>query len=173
MERTFVCNYDDGSEEKYLLTGKEIAVMHFEGDVDITDPCYAKDVWCRMKVAVEAGEYHCVAWEFDAGDWGTRVGIISLMREDDPDAVFEVVELGEIGVDTGLAGFFMNKPDYSETEWASFCDRFFGTSESPKVGNAWIYEYGFFASTGYGDGGYPVYAYKKDGKICGLEIICF
>lgn len=172
MEREFTCNYEDGTTEQYHLTGKEIAVMHFEGEVDITDPRYDKDVWCRMKVTVEPGEYHCVAWEFDGGSWGTRVGIISIMRDDDKETIFEVEEIGDIGVDAGLAGFFMNKPDYSETEWHSFCERFFGTREKPKNGNAWVCEYGFFSSTGYGDGVYPVYAYKKDGKIWGLEIVC-
>lgn len=26
----------------------KIGVMDFHGSVDITDPCYDKDVWCRM-----------------------------------------------------------------------------------------------------------------------------
>lgn len=173
MERSFVCNYDDGTTEEYRLTGKEIAVMHFEGEVVVSDPGYTKDAFCRINVTVEPGEYHCVAWEFDGGAWGTRVGIISLMREDDKNTIFEVEELGVITVDTGLAGFFMGELDYSETEWNSFCDRFFGTDENPKDGNAWAYEYGFFSSTGYGDGMYSVYAYKKDGKIWGLEIVFF
>lgn len=177
MERSFVCNYDDGTTEEYRLTGKEIAVMHFEGEVDITDPCYAKDVWCRLKVALDAADYHCVAWEFEEGEWNTRVGIISLVRADAKDDFFkesdcfEIEELGEIGVDAGLAGFFMNKPDYSETEWLSFCERFFGTRENPKDGNAWVYEHGFFSSTGYGDGMYPVFAYKDGATVKALEIL--
>lgn len=27
---------------------KQIGVMDFHGSVDITDPCYEKEVWCRM-----------------------------------------------------------------------------------------------------------------------------
>lgn len=26
---------------------KQIGVMDFHGSVDITDPCYEKEVWCR------------------------------------------------------------------------------------------------------------------------------
>lgn len=26
----------------------KIGVMDFHGSVDITDPCYNKDVWCRI-----------------------------------------------------------------------------------------------------------------------------
>lgn len=27
---------------------KKIGVMDFHGSVDITDPCYDRDTWCRM-----------------------------------------------------------------------------------------------------------------------------
>ena len=27
---------------------KKIGTMDFHGSVDITDPCYNRDVWCRM-----------------------------------------------------------------------------------------------------------------------------
>ena len=35
----------------------KIGVMDFHGSVDITDPCYNKDVWCRMNnVKISEGE---------------------------------------------------------------------------------------------------------------------
>ena len=35
----------------------KIGVMDFHGSVDITDPCYDKDVWCRMNnVKISEGE---------------------------------------------------------------------------------------------------------------------
>ena len=41
----------------------KIGVMDFHGSVDITDPCYDKDVWCRMNnVKVSEGEYACYVW---------------------------------------------------------------------------------------------------------------
>ena len=42
---------------------KKIGVMDFHGSVDITDPCYDKDVWCRMNdVKISDGEYTCNVW---------------------------------------------------------------------------------------------------------------
>ena len=70
---------------------------------------------------------------------------------------------GSIGVDAGLAGFFHNKPDYSDEEWGRFCDRV-------RNGDAWLIEDGFYSSSGYGDGCYGVYAYKQDGAITALEL---
>lgn len=37
-------------------------------------------------------------------------------------------------------------------------------------GNAQRVDIGFFSSSGYGDGGYDVYAYKCNGQITALEI---
>ena len=72
-------------------------------------------------------------------------------------------EIGSIGVDAGLAGFFMNKPDYTDEQWTEFC-------ESIRDGDAWIKDEGFFSSSGNGDGCYGVYAYKQNGEITALEI---
>ena len=72
-------------------------------------------------------------------------------------------QIGSIGVDAGLAGFFNNKPDYNDAQWHAFCEQILN-------GNAWITEDGFFTSSGYGDGSYPVKAFKLNGKIIALEI---
>ena len=45
----------------------KIGVMDFHGSVDITDPCYDKDVWCRMNnVKISEGEYACYVWRHNA-----------------------------------------------------------------------------------------------------------
>lgn len=37
---------------------KKIGTMDFHGSVDITDPCYDRDVWCRMTdVKIRKGVY--------------------------------------------------------------------------------------------------------------------
>ena len=42
---------------------KKIGAMDFHGSVDITDPCYNRDVWCRMNdVKIHDGSYTCIAW---------------------------------------------------------------------------------------------------------------
>lgn len=39
---------------------KKIGTMDFHGSVDITDPCYNRDVWCRMTdVKIRNGVYTC------------------------------------------------------------------------------------------------------------------
>ena len=62
-----------------------------------------------------------------------------------------------------MAGFFHDKPDYSDETWSKFCDRVCH-------GDAWLTEDGFYSCSGHGDGGYGVYAYEKDGEITALEI---
>lgn len=150
----------------------KIGVMDFHGSVDITDPCYDKDVWCRMNnVKISEGEYDCYVWRHtDKGKYedGTPysyllVGAIGIYRNGDIPRQKDMEEIGSIGVDAGLAGFFHNKPDYSDEEWGRFCDRV-------RNGDAWLTEDGFYSSSGYGDGCYGVYAYKQDGAITALEL---
>lgn len=137
----------------------------FEGVLDVTDPCYDKDVWCRMSVPVKKGLYSCITWESkdSINESVTRVRIIGIYKDGIIPNEKQMKRIGEIGVDAGLAGFFMNKPDYSQEEWSDFC-------KSIETGKAWNRKVGFFSVSGDGDGGYPVYAYKKDGEIVALEI---
>lgn len=151
---------------------KKIGVMDFHGSVDITDPCYNKDVWCRMNdVNIAEGEYACYVWHHtDKGKYEdgtpysyTLVGAIGIYRNGDIPHQKDMEEIGSIGVDAGLAGFFHNKPDYSDAEWGAFCDRI-------RHGDTWLTEDGFYSSSGYGDGCYGVYAYKQNGEITALEL---
>ena len=149
---------------------KKIGTKHFEGVIDITDPCYDKNVWCRMTAEVKAGEYECYVWRHtDKGVYNgeeykdVRVGIIAIYLDGIIPPMRSMEEIGSIGVDAGLAGFFMNKPDYNDEEWDKFCD-------SIRDGDAWIKDEGFFSSSGYGDGCYGVYASKVNGEIVALEI---
>ena len=50
---------------------KKIGVMDFHGSVDITDPCYDRDTWCRMNdVKIKEGDYTCVVWHHtDKGNY--------------------------------------------------------------------------------------------------------
>ena len=125
---------------------KKIGTMDFHGSVDITDPCYDRDVWFRMTdVKIRKGVYTCIAWHHK--DKGT----------------FNNGEPYCYDVDAGLAGFFHNKPDYTDDEWAAFCDRV-------RHGDAWLIKEGFYSSSGYGDGCYGVYAYEQGGEITAIEI---
>ena len=146
--------------------------MDFHGSVDITDPCYNRDVWCRMTdVKIRKGVYTCIAWHhkdkgtFDNGEpyCYDVIGIIGIYLDGVIPCQKDMKEIGSIGVDAGLAGFFHNKPDYTDGEWAAFCDRV-------RHGDVWLTKDGFYSSSGYGDGCYGVYAYKQGGEITAIEI---
>ena len=152
---------------------KLIGKRNFGNIIDITDPCYDKDVWCRMNnVLIKSGEYHCIKWmytekeEFNGKQYtDTRVGILGIYLGGVIPQQKQMVEIGSIGVDAGLAGFFENKPDYNDSEWQKFCDRLDNNN------NAWMIDCGVYSSSGYGDGCYGVYAYKNaNEEITALEI---
>lgn len=150
---------------------KKIGVKDFHGSVDVTDPCYSRDVWCRMNdVKIKEGDYTCIVWyQNEKAEYGGKlhsyqvVGIIGIYLDGVIPPQKSMKEIGSIGVDAGLAGFFHNKPDYDDAAWAAFCDRV-------SHGDAWLIEDGFYSSSGYGDGGYGVFAHKVDGEIVALEI---
>jgi len=156
-----------------MLKRKRLGKKYFEGKVNVTDPGYDKDTWCRMDVEVKAGNYTCNVWmhtEMIERDDNTkykdvRVGIIGIHKNGRIPCEEDMCEIGTIGVDAGLAGFFMNKPDYNDEEWSDFCDRLYDGND------AWIIEEGFFSHSGYGDGVYPVYAaYDNNNEVVALEI---
>ena len=148
-----------------------IGYKEFTEIVDITDPGYDRDVWCRLNgIKIKAGNYKCVVWMhpdtvvYDGKEYDdTRVAIIGIYLDGLIPSENYMEEIGEIGVDAGLAGFFNNKPDYDNDQWDEFCN-------SIRNGDAWIKEEGFFSSSGYGDGSYPVSAFKMNDEITALEI---
>lgn len=150
---------------------KKIGVMDFGGSVDITDPCYDRDTWCRMNdVTIKTGNYTCMVWhhtekgECDGQPYcDKRVGIIGIYLDGEIPHQKAMEEIGIIGVDAGLAGFFHNKPDFDDEAWSCFCDKVAN-------GDVWLDDIGFYSSSGYGDGCYGVFAYKKNGEITALEI---
>ena len=154
------------------LTSCEIGEIILGETVDITDPGYDRDVWCRMNdVKVVPGTYTCKKYTHTSRYTvdgkrisDTRVFISGIYLKDHRLKMEDFEEIGEIGVDAGLAGYFPCKKDYSEEEWSSFCDRIY-------KGNAWLIDDGFCTSSGYGDGCYPVYAIKDEtGRATALEI---
>ena len=122
--------------------------------VDITDPCYDNGTWCRMTTDCEPGIYKGYIEMSDEGDWGMRVATVSIFKGDKIWGIEEMEHIGSIGVDAGLAGFFNNKPDFDDDEWSEFCDAI-------REGNAWNLYNGIFSLSGYGDGGYDVYANEE------------
>lgn len=139
---------------KEIICGKKT----FPNKIDITDPCYSRNVWCRINdYEIPAGEYKCYIKEKsdkETGGWGKRVAKIGIRKE----KADNYTKIGYIGVDAGLAGFFFDKPDYTDDQWNELCNMV-------RNGNAWIVDYGFFSESGYGDGSYDVYVGHKDGEV--------
>lgn len=131
-----------------------VGEIELDGTVDITDPCYDKDVWCRMTVDCDAGLYKGYIELSDEGEWGTRVASISIFKGDKIWDIEEMEFIGVIGVDAGMAGFFDDKKDFNDDEWDELCRR-------TRKGNAWCLYDGIFSSSGYGDGEYNVYANEE------------
>ena len=142
------------------------------GIIDVTDPCYDWDIWCRETVSVRPGSYNCYYTEE-----GSLVLSCKILHEDidkDEEETLHVQSLNAtIGVDAGLAGFFVNKPDFPDDIWQRFCKIVFGNGSE----KAWNFSEergdlctGFFTESGEGDGGYPVYAFYENGEIVGLSI---
>ncbi len=150
---------------------KRIGRKNFHGSVDITDPGYDKDVFCRINnLPIAEGIYDCVVWyqmegsnEKEKQYAYSMVGIIGIYRNGEIPPQKKMELIGTIGVDAGLAGFFHNKPDYTDNEWGKFIGQL-------TCGDVWLTEEGFFSASGYGDGIYPVYASKSRGTIDALEI---
>ncbi len=155
-----------------------------DGKVDVTDPCYDKDVWCRTTVDVMPGWYNCYAYR---GDDDGRIKRSMIVREgyDDPTHYISRVfhKCGEIGVDAGLAGFFHEKPDFGDAEWREICtwlmdsDNGMPSPLGTKHRNVYLsHKYhvsgfeGFFTSSNWGDGGYDVASADEDGHTVAVII---
>lgn len=153
------------------------------GKIDITDPCYDRDVWCRVNdVEVVPGKYVCQIEKQNDGIIGRRVSAIriALCNSDFSKSNPERLEwFGSIGVDAGLAGFFVSpKKDYTDSEWSDLCGWMYDDAKASEWNNDkdndfYITDAGFFSSSGDGDGEYDVYVEKSEEKIVAVEIHFF
>ena len=153
----------------YKVFGK----MNFGKFVDITDPCYTRDTWCRINgQEIEPGEYICIA-EFNQD---SRVGCLVITKEMEYyENVVADKYIGEIGVDSGTAGFFNQELNLNRKELGDIFDCLLSKENLYKKVYFSPYDefgcHGFFSESGYGDGGYPVYAHlNKNGIPDALEI---
>ena len=74
--------------------------------------------------------------------------------------------IGNIAVDAGMAGFFLDKPDFDDKEWQKLCDYTLGVKAPVYLKR----KLGFWSDSGYGDGCYEVYALKRNNEVLGLKI---
>lgn len=157
-----------------------------DGVVDVTDPCYDNDTWCRSQFEIKPGTYNCYSYIGESYGWGKRVWINQIVFADGEDAAYAEEKIrsgrswrkvGEIGVDAGLAGFFDNKPDFRDDAWEEFCDWMHDPDQrhsEKEVYDSFIRQFdgrdGFWTYSGAGDGCYSVHAIRNNRKIVALEI---
>lgn len=157
-------------EKKIIKKVGEIEICN--GSIDITDPCYDKNVWCRDTFKnMKNGIYSCYVVMSNEGKWGWRVDSSAIVykqksEKEELDLLhkFQYVKnsIWEIGVDAGMAGYFTDKPDFNDGGWSMLCD-----SLDLNNNKYWIRSFdnnsvGFFTDSGFGDGGYPVFAIADD-----------
>lgn len=159
------------------MTKKRIIGKRTFGDtVDITDPCYDKDTWCRLNgVKIKPGEYTCyIRIEECEEEWEGKTQTyeqvncigIELPKEKGKG---KWISIGSVGVDAGQAGFFENKPDFNDDEWDELGNLTCGKNQTKL---AYFIDSGFFSWTAFGDGYYKVLAKKNsDGLIVSLKIV--
>lgn len=154
--------------------------------VDVTDPCYDAEGWCRKTIPNMApGQYACYAVISDEGKWGERVSRARIVLDDGSIPAQNTkakVKRGRswryadyIGVDAGLAGFFANKPDFGDKQWEELCDWITAQGQKAYIKKMPNGTDGFWTDSGYGDGCYNVYAIhemvgRNNSRVTALEI---
>lgn len=146
------------------LTMYTAGTINFDSFVDITDPSYRRDVWCRMNnVEIAPGTYTCMYWkcedkEYEEGWAFNRVLSCGIYLDGQIYDRTAMEQIGTIGVDGGVAGFVKSGRELTEDELFSINKMFLDDSA-------------FITESGYGDGEYPVYAFFDDNEnIVALEI---
>jgi hypothetical protein len=149
-----VKSIDDWRNRKEkIMNEKYIGKIELGNKVDITDPCYSKNVWCRMTTDCTPGTYYGYA-EKKKGKWGDRISRLCIRKDDEKGDPGVLSKIGNIGVDSGMAGFFNNKPDFTDEQWDEFCKQVYR-------GDSWVVFNGICSHSGVGDGSYDVYANKE------------
>ena len=130
---------------------QNICKRQFNNTIDITDPSYEQDVWCRLNnIEIIPGEYTCSIWTLSNG----RIAKAGIYYNGITPNYDKMELIDAIGVDVAIAGFFNSpKKDYSNVEWDIIC-KMFDKNDYANTNE------GFMCRSGYGDGSYNVYGYK-------------
>ena len=169
--------------------GNMIDLGSFEvvsGKMDVSDPCYEVDVWCRGELEnCKLGTWNASAIEKHMGSWGHRICKLIAVHEDYIHASGMIREVAgfEVGVDSGQAGIF-DASHYRDDSvvsndghkhlfegeefepWYDYCCDITFSDQS-----AGVLPFGCVSSSGFGDGGYDCYFWRNsEGQIVRVEI---
>ena len=142
---------------------EKVGLVTLGESTDVTDPCYNRNVWCRRTVKTVPGTYSCHVRRYD-----DRIAeLVVVLEGEEPD---HWTSIGTIGVDSGLAGFFNNKPDFTNQEWSELCRKIDASPDQNVILNA--VPNSIFTEAGYGDGGYELFAVKRpDNTFSALKLL--
>lgn len=152
-----------------IKTYKKVGTLEINsGRIDITDPCYDADVWCRMNnVEIKAGIYDC--YVLLGGSKGRRVDAMAIVHQDanldTPIDIDDMQAIDYVCVDAGLMSISEagTKPDYTDEEWEKICHYLFDKRTSGPtvlVTSQLTFRHDkqmFWATSGDGDGSYDVF----------------
>jgi len=174
-------------------TYEPIGTFHVNGtEIRVSDPSYNKDTWCNTVLKnMKSGNYEVYISHKDCGDWGSRVDMLLIRSKRSPyknlaayaaaDRVFVDEEddticwmepwkrEAEIGVDSGMAGFFDEETVFSEDAFKDYpdietpCDSKWYSNILALLSDAdaGVFRSGAVSSSGYGDGGYDVFVLRN------------
>ncbi len=149
-----------------MWTGENYCMYIDDTDVVmVTDPCYCRlDRNTSEQKELEPGLYRLII-DFD----NEGVASATLIHQKYMNMENELSEEYEdsIGVDSGMAGFFINKPDFNDSieHWKEFLEKYVD-DKGPYYGCRW----GLFTNTYDGDGQYKLYALWNGNHKVGLKI---
>ena len=162
--------------------------INLGSEVRVSDPCYGDDVWCKTRLtSVLPGEYNVDVDVSDQGEWGRRVSSMTVTHKDYVGKNLKYQEHGGIGVDSGQAGIFCessyrNDSIEIETPESDFHIVFEGEGEkwyekmckfTLSKESYGTYESGVVATSGYGDGSYPLDIARNEDKNIVSMVITF
>lgn len=155
-------------DDRYFkFTGKTTVIENGE-TVEVMDPGYDDDV----PFVVTVDDMTPGVYELFVSKNRTRTRVMASMlihnEYKDDDLEYNMIP-NAISVDAGLAGYFVDKPNFNDEEWRSFIDEFITDYARDQV---YTCPWGMFTNTGYGDGVYDVCIIKerKHGRIVGVAI---
>lgn len=148
-----------------------VGMMEFHDRIDISDPCYSRNGYGNIiDYKIKEGKYGCyIKYGKPEEDEENRIAEIAIIKRGYGGTKnINWNKVNAIGVDSGLAGFFNHKIEYSNEEWNDFCDRLCDKEEK-----WWVnFDNGFLSESGWGDGGYYVYESRNnDNEVIALKIV--
>lgn len=152
---------------------EKIGVILINGSVTISDPCYEPRIWCAAVMNVLPGQWVCQGEKLS--------GCVKTLRICKPgyEGVPPDEDYCSVAVDSGQCGFFdtvyyeekhpMISVEQSEVE-DEWYDKICEITDNRGYGLA-PDSLGVVASSGFGDGVYPVYVGRDaHGKIVAIEL---